>query len=532
MMRDRAAIIDAGEKRTAADASTIQSLEREVEELQAKLTHLTRGMSSLDRPMDKLFFLSFALTKTFSSGPHFLDYLSQRQSMAVSEREAHEELAVCRAAREAAEAELSNVKESAQAEVKASLASTEAHAKALSGVLKARAEQFEDAVAAVTINSNEAVKRLETTVSGLRDALKKAKEKYATLEQRRAWDLEGFQRDTGEMKRVLKTLELQWLAWSSGAYGVEMGGGMLGQDERALGEQVAMLEEAMSVQQGSRTLPPLSSVRPSTASRPHKGMVSHEKPRKTQLQSRPPAATGETLYTRSARPRASGSSGFRATLSGFDPVQYHAGRYEEASKSPQGAQGEDAARSGEGEEALENDFARAMASASHRSRSNSSKGGALLAAPTFQGSKGEEARRMYISVSPHSLATSTATTIESSNIDLVSPIRQAAVESVAGTSGGGGGGGARRVPINSPNAAPHFDPSLAGATTASTRLTSAISKEAPSYGSASELVPQSSDQAVVSPGTIERRTLALDSELAQIRERITSLNSRVAYLQR
>ena len=45
MMRDRATLIDAHEKRSAADAATIQGLQREVEELQAKLTHLTRGGS-------------------------------------------------------------------------------------------------------------------------------------------------------------------------------------------------------------------------------------------------------------------------------------------------------------------------------------------------------------------------------------------------------------------------------------------------------------------------------------------------------
>jgi hypothetical protein len=176
--RERAAAADAAATVAAKSAGRIRELESAVEGLQSKLTTLTR------------------------------DYLVQRHEFGARERAMTEEATVARAARAEAEAELSRVSAAADAEVRAARSATEAQASALAGLMSARADQFDDAVQAVTVRAHEGAAALAADLAKSKAALKHERERYRALETRRSLDLEGFSNDIAALKRTLRNVEL------------------------------------------------------------------------------------------------------------------------------------------------------------------------------------------------------------------------------------------------------------------------------------------------------------------------------------
>lgn len=176
--RERAAAADAAATGVAKAAARIRELEGAVEGLQSKLTSLTR------------------------------DYLVQRHEFGARERALTEEATVARAARAEAEAELARVNAAADAEIRAARSSTEAQASALAGLMSARADQFDDAVQAVTVRAHEGAAALANELAKVKASLKRERERYRALETRRSLDLEGFSNDIAALKRTLRSVEL------------------------------------------------------------------------------------------------------------------------------------------------------------------------------------------------------------------------------------------------------------------------------------------------------------------------------------
>ena len=126
--------------------------------------------------------------------------MQQRLQLTSAERAAEERAAAAEAARAEAEAEAARVRASTDAEVAGALATTEAPSRALKTVLSVRAEQFEDAVAAVTASAGEEASALGGEVARVRAALAAEKEKRRAVEARRRMDLEGFARDVSSLR--------------------------------------------------------------------------------------------------------------------------------------------------------------------------------------------------------------------------------------------------------------------------------------------------------------------------------------------
>ncbi len=420
---------------------------------------------------------------THATHPPRADYLQQRLSLTGSERAAEERAAAAEAARAEAEAELERLRVATDAEVAGALATTEAQSRALKTVLSVRAEQFEDAVAAVTAGAGEEASALGGEVARLRAALAREREKRHALERRRKMDLEGFARDVAALRKTVRSLEAQWLGWVEGGLAGAPPdlAGLAPLREAADG----LLGDALRAREGSEAW---ARVEADTVA----GAAAAA------------AAAGRTF---SAKPLG------RPTLPQFDAAAFFAAELAEppapARRAPPPPQQLPPRRGGGGG------------------------GGAVRGAVGGGVAAPASAQRRPPFVPPPSLAAAMEATRA-----FVSPIRGGEGSAATGSHAAAAAaavaaqpppprrspatGGPRRVPVGSPEAAPLFDPAAAAP--------AAAAPAGEPLGGGSRPASPAAPAAPPAGAMLEARGRAIDGELQELRGKIADLNARAQRL--